>query len=44
VEIKRNEKHIRYNALKEKSVSILQDANALKGYSVEYLGLSMEDM
>ena len=43
-EIKRNEKHIRYNALKEKAELLLKDVDALKGYSAEYLGLSMQDM
>ncbi len=44
VEIKRNERHIRYNALKEKVESITKMTDALKGYSIEYAGLSMNDM
>jgi AAA+ ATPase superfamily predicted ATPase len=43
-EIKRNEQHIRYNALKEKAESMLAKTGGLKGYSVEYQGLSLIDM
>ncbi|GAP71908.1 ATPase [Candidatus Symbiothrix dinenymphae] len=44
VEIKRNEKHIRYNVLKEKAAAMLVQTGELKNYEVEYKGLSMADM
>ncbi|MDR0829770.1 MAG: ATP-binding protein [Prevotellaceae bacterium] len=44
VEIKRNEKHIRYNLLKEKAAAMLMQTNELKNYEIEYKGLSMTDM
>lgn len=44
VEIKRNEKHIRYNLLKEKTAELLTKTGQLKGYKIDYKGLSMEDM
>ncbi|GHT67521.1 ATPase [Bacteroidia bacterium] len=44
VEIKRNEKHIRYNVLKEKTAAMLVQTGELKNYEVEYKGLSMVDM
>jgi len=44
VEIKRNEKHIRYNALKEKAQNMMEKTGALKGYQIEYKGFSMNDM
>ena len=44
VEIKRNEKHIRYNLLKEKTENMIQKTNQLKNYRIEYLGLSLKDM
>ena len=44
VEIKRNETHIRYNALKEKAANMMIKTNRLKDYRIEYLGLSMNDM
>jgi len=44
VEIKRNEKHIRYNALKEKAQNMMDKTSALKGYQIEYKGFSMNDM
>jgi len=44
IEIKRNEKHIRYNQLKEKSANMLMKTGVLKSYKINYLGLSMEDM
>jgi uncharacterized protein len=44
IEIKRNEKHIRYNLLKEKTANMLVKTGQLKGYKIEYLGLSMENM
>jgi uncharacterized protein len=44
IEIKRNEKNIRYNLLKEKSVKMLAKAGELNSYKIDYLGLSMEDM
>ncbi|MDR3020437.1 MAG: ATP-binding protein [Treponema sp.] len=44
VEIKRNKKHIRYNALKEKAANMMNKTNRLKDYNIEYHGLSMEDM
>ncbi len=44
IEIKRNEKHIRYNILKEKTAIMLVKTGQLKGYTIEYVGLSMENM
>ncbi|GHV63702.1 ATPase [Bacteroidia bacterium] len=44
VEIKRNENHIRYNILKEKTAIMLVQTGELKNYEVEYKGLSMADM
>jgi AAA+ ATPase superfamily predicted ATPase len=43
-EIKRNEKHIRYNALKEKAEAMMAKTGQLKNYEIEYKGLSMNDM
>ena len=43
-EVKRNEKHIRYNALKEKAAYMMRKNNQLIEYKIEYLGLSLEDM
>ena len=43
-EIKRNEKHIRYNALKEKTANMMQKSHCLNDYEIEYLGLSLDDM
>ncbi|MDR1023313.1 MAG: ATP-binding protein [Prevotellaceae bacterium] len=43
-EIKRNEQHIRYNALKEKAENMLAKTGSLKDYSVAYQGLSLADM
>jgi AAA+ ATPase superfamily predicted ATPase len=43
-EIKRNEKHIRYNALKEKTANMIQKTNQLKDYRIDFLGLSLLDM
>jgi AAA+ ATPase superfamily predicted ATPase len=44
VEIKRNEKHIRYNLLKEKTANMLVKTAQLNGYNIDYVGLSMENM
>jgi AAA+ ATPase superfamily predicted ATPase len=44
IEIKRNEKHIRYNVLKEKAAAMLVQTGELKNYEIEYKGLSMADM
>ena len=44
VEIKRSEKHIRYNALKEKAANMMIKTHCLNDYKIEYLGLSMDDM
>jgi len=44
VEVKRNEKHIRYNTLKEKAAYMMQKNNHLADYKIEYLGLSLDDM
>lgn len=44
IEIKRNEKHIRYNSLKEKSANMLAKTGELKSYKIDYIGLSMENM
>jgi len=43
-EIKRNEKHIKYNLLKEKVMNMMNKNNCLSNYKIEYLGLSMVDM
>ena len=40
-EIKRNPKNIRLNLLREKSARIVQQ---LKGYEIDYLGFSLEDL
>jgi AAA+ ATPase superfamily predicted ATPase len=44
IEIKRNEKHIRYNILKEKAAAMLVQTGELKNYEIEYKGLSSADM
>jgi len=44
IEIKRNEKNIRYNLLKEKAANMLVKTGELKSYNIEYKGLSMENM
>jgi AAA+ ATPase superfamily predicted ATPase len=44
IEIKRNEKHIRYGQLKEKATAMLAKTNELKDYDIKYEGLSMADM
>jgi AAA+ ATPase superfamily predicted ATPase len=44
IEIKRNEKHIRYNILKEKAAAMLVQTGGLKNYEIEYRGLSIADM
>ena len=44
VEIKRNETHIRYNLLKEKTANMLVKTGQLNGYNIEYVGLSLENM
>ena len=44
VEIKRNEKHIRFNALKEKAQNMMDKTHSLTGYQIEYKGFSMDDM
>ncbi|MDR0873985.1 MAG: ATP-binding protein [Prevotellaceae bacterium] len=44
IEIKRNEKHIRYNILKQKAAAMLVQTGELKNYEIEYKGLSMTDM
>ncbi|MDR0574633.1 MAG: ATP-binding protein [Tannerella sp.] len=44
VEIKRNEKHIRYNLLKEKAVGMLAKTGELNGYEIQYKGFSLADM
>lgn len=43
-EIKRNEKHIRYNELKEKAENMLAKTGQLQGYKIKYQGLSLADM
>ena len=43
-EIKRNEKHIRYNILKEKAGNMMVKTGEMKGYDIEYKGLSLVDM
>jgi AAA+ ATPase superfamily predicted ATPase len=43
-EIKRNEKHIRYNVLKEKATKMFAKTSGLSHYSIEYQGLSLKDM
>jgi AAA+ ATPase superfamily predicted ATPase len=44
VEVKRNEKQIRYNVLKEKAAYMMRKANQLADYEVEYQGFSLENM
>ena len=44
IEIKRNEKHIRYNLLKEKAAAMFLKTGELKDYEIQYKGLSMTDM
>ncbi len=44
IEIKRNEKHIRYNVLKEKTAYMMRKTNQLADYEIEYQGFSMENM
>jgi len=44
IEIKRNEKNIRYNLLKEKAAEMLMKTGELKGWEIEYKGFSMDDM
>ena len=43
-EIKRNEKHIRYNALKEKAANMFAKTGQLSEYTIEYKGFSMASM
>jgi hypothetical protein len=43
-EIKRNEKHISFNVLKEKTYNLINKNKFLNEYKIEYLGLSMKDM
>jgi len=43
-EIKRNEQHIRCNILKKKVEEMTKIIGELNGYSIEYLGLSMNNM
>ena len=43
-EIKRNEKHIRYNLLKEKTKSMMNKTKRLIDYKIEFHGWSMADM
>jgi len=43
-EIKRSEKNIKYNSLKEKVTNMINKNNCLSNYKIEYLGLSMTDM
>jgi hypothetical protein len=42
--IKRNEKHIRYNALKEKAACMMAKTGRLSEYEIEYKGFSLIDM
>jgi len=44
IEIKRNEKKISYNILKEKTQNMLNKTNQLNEYTIEYQGLSLKDM
>jgi AAA+ ATPase superfamily predicted ATPase len=44
MEIKRNEQHIRYNALKEKAAAMMAKTGELKQYAITYRGLSLTDM
>jgi len=41
IEVKRNEKNIKNNLLKEKASNMINKTNCLKEYNIEYLGLSM---
>ena len=44
IEIKRNEKHIRYNALKEKAKNMIGKTGRIGNYEIEYRGLDMNNM
>jgi AAA+ ATPase superfamily predicted ATPase len=44
VEVKRNEKHIRYNTLKIKTETMINKTSRLKDYIVTYKSFSMTDM
>jgi AAA+ ATPase superfamily predicted ATPase len=44
VEIKRQQKQIKYNILKEKARNMLDKTGQLKDCKIEYLGLSLEDI
>jgi AAA+ ATPase superfamily predicted ATPase len=43
-EVKRNEKHIRYNTLKTKAETMINKTGRLNNYTITYKGLSMTDM
>jgi AAA+ ATPase superfamily predicted ATPase len=43
-EIKRNEKHIRYNVLREKGQNMLNVTGQLNDYTIEYKGFSLKTM
>ena len=43
-EIKRNERHIRYNALKEKAGNMMGKTSEMKDYNIEYKGFSLIDI
>jgi hypothetical protein len=44
IEIKRNEKHIRYNLLKEKAQNMMNKTGALRDFQIEYKGFDMRNM
>ncbi|MDR3340929.1 MAG: DUF234 domain-containing protein, partial [Candidatus Symbiothrix sp.] len=44
IEIKRNEKHIRYNVLKEKTQNMMNKTGALRDFQIEYKGFDMSNM
>jgi AAA+ ATPase superfamily predicted ATPase len=43
-EVKRNEKHIRYNTLKNKAETMINKTGRLQNYAITYKGFSMTDM
>jgi AAA+ ATPase superfamily predicted ATPase len=43
-EVKRNEKHIRYNTLKNKAETMINKTGRLQNYAITYKGFSMADM
>jgi AAA+ ATPase superfamily predicted ATPase len=44
IEIKRNRQHIRFRALEEKGETMIQKTRQINGFTIEYKGLSMDNM